>query len=116
MISGLYEDVLRSSFGLSMAAIWQHMTVFVSDLNLDFSERTDIFFELLERLLSEDKIRFASNGEFWDESVDFQLNKLKCRWPKNPECDDLDGFGIWFLTEANVGVVWISDNGQSVWT
>ncbi|MFV0889404.1 DUF596 domain-containing protein [Metapseudomonas otitidis] len=44
------------------------------------------------------------------------MHILREAWPDTPGEDDLDGFGIWFLTDAPAGVVWIGQDGSEFWT
>ncbi|WP_352161093.1 DUF596 domain-containing protein [Pseudomonas brassicacearum] len=45
-----------------------------------------------------------------------QIDVLRCAWPICPEEDELDGFGFWFLTTSPASVVWLTSDGQEVWT
>lgn len=116
MIEDLYRSVLRSAFGLSMGIIWQHMTVELLGSSVDYERRVNLFFSLLERLMLEEKIRLAHDGLFLVGSIHDQLDLLKDSWPEEPDEDDLDGFGLWFITEAPAGVVWIDSDGKEFWT
>lgn len=116
MIGGLYKSVLRSAFGLSMGVIWQHMTVELLGSSVDYSHRVNLFFSLMERLMLEGNIRLAHDGLFLVGTIQDQLSLLKEAWPEEPGEDDLDGFGLWFITEAPAGVVWIDSDGKEFWT
>lgn len=116
MIEGLYNSVLRSAFGLSMGVIWQHMAVELLGSSVDYARRVNLFFSLMERLMLEGDVRLAHDGLFLVGTIQDQLNVLKEAWPKEPGEDDLDGFGLWFITEAPAGVVWIDSDGKEFWT
>lgn len=116
MIGDLYKSVLRSAFGLSMGVIWQHMTVELLGSSVDYASRVNMFFSLLERLMLEENIRLAHDGLFLVGTIQDQLDVLKEAWPEEPGEDDLDGFGLWFITEAPAGVVWIDSDGKEFWT
>ena len=60
----LYYFLLESSFGLSMAALWQHMRVQLSSSGYGFYEQSDMFFRLLAWLIEQGKIKLACDGEF----------------------------------------------------
>lgn len=45
------ESVLQSAFGLSMRAIWQHMTVEISDCHVDYPYKVKLFFSLMSWLM-----------------------------------------------------------------
>lgn len=115
MIDYIFKAVLKSAFGLSMGAIWQHMTIELSGVSIDHKERVDIFFSLVERLMSKGHLKLARDGVYLVGNVQDQLNVLKAAWPDSPGEDDLDGFGLWFLTEAPAGVVWIDSQGKEYW-
>ncbi|MGY4523818.1 DUF596 domain-containing protein [Pseudomonas sp. TE21394] len=116
MIDSLYKSVLRSAFGLPMGAIWQHMTVELIGSSVDYARRIELFFSLMDRLMSEGNIRLAHDGLFLVGAIQNQLDVLKEAWPEEPGEDDLDGFGLWFITEAPAGVVWIDSDGKEFWT
>lgn len=109
------ESVRQSAFGLSMGAVWQHMTVELEKSGVS-NDRVTVFFSILKCLMSEGVVKLASNGVFLTGDIDEQLNRLKESWPENPSEDDLDGFGMWFLAEAPAGIVWINVDGSEVWT
>lgn len=116
MINDLYKAVLRSAFGLSMGCIWQHMTIGLLCSPVDYAHRVNLFFSLMERLMSEGHVRLADDGRFLVGTIQDQLNLLKEAWPAEPGDDDLDGFGLWFITVAPAGVVWIDSDGTEFWT
>lgn len=115
----IYSSVLDSAYGLSMGAIWQHVSVDCAKISGDYLFRRDIFFDVLSRLLYENKIKLAENGMFLSGSINEQLEMLQTAWPPYPsddEYDDLDEFGMWFLAKAPAGVVWLTSDGREVWT
>ncbi|CRQ92685.1 TPA: DUF596 domain-containing protein [Stenotrophomonas maltophilia] len=114
MKDGIYCAVVTSSFGLSMGAVWQHMTMEMGGVGI--SERKDAFFELMGRLLREGKVRLATDGVFLQGDWREQLTLISNAWPENPGEDDIDGFGLWFLTDAPAGLVWIGADGREQWT
>ncbi|KHK62961.1 MULTISPECIES: DUF596 domain-containing protein [Pseudomonas] len=112
----LCSTILSSSFGLSMGSIWQHLSMELCKLETGNEERTAIFLEVLRRLMLGGHLKLGSNGKFLSGDVDEQIDALRSAWPICPEEDDLDGFGFWFLTTAPAGVVWLTAEGQEVWT
>ncbi|WP_322360492.1 DUF596 domain-containing protein [Pseudomonas sichuanensis] len=116
MIEVLYKSVLRSAFGLSMGVIWQHMSVELFGSTVDCARRVSLFFSLMERLMLEGNIRLAHDGLFLVGTMQDQLDVLKEAWPEDPGEDELDGFGLWFITEAPAGLVWIDSDGKEFWT
>lgn len=116
MIDSIWTAVLKSAFGLSMGVIWQHMTVELSGVSVDYKVRVETFFSLVERLMLEGHLKLAHDGVLLGGNVQEQLGVLKDAWPDHPGEDDLDGFGLWFLTEAPAGVVWLDSDGKEFWT
>lgn len=118
-ISEICSLVIKSSYGLSMGAIWQHISVECADLSDNYSFRKKIFFCILTRLLNEKKIKLAVNGVFLSGTVEQQVQIVQAAWPPYPcedEDDDLDEYGMWFLVKAPAGVVWLSPDGKELWT
>jgi len=109
------DSILRSAFGFSMAAVWQHLTIALSQARR-YEARTEIFFCILERLLDEGHVKLAHDGKFLGGTIKEQIEVLRMAWPKFPGEDDLDGFGYWFLIDAPAGLVWITDDGREAWT
>lgn len=116
-ISDICSSVIKSSYGLSMGAIWQHISVECTELPDNYLFRKEIFFVLLTRLLNEKKIKLAENGIFLSGTVEQQIQVLQAAWPPYPyEDDDLDEYGMWFLVKAPAGVVWLTPDGGELWT
>ena len=118
-INDICSSVIKSSYGLSMGAIWQHISVECTELPDNYLFRKEIFFVLLTRLLNEKKIKLAENGIFLSGTVEQQIQVLQAAWPPYPsedEDDDLDEYGMWFLVKAPAGVVWLTPDGGELWT
>lgn len=120
-INEICSLVIKSSYGLSMGAIWQHISVECDELSDNYAFRTKVFFCILTRLLTEKKIKLAVNGVFLSGSVEQQVLIIQAAWPPYPcededEDDDLDEYGMWFLVKAPAGVVWLSSDGKELWT
>ncbi|MGN7974485.1 DUF596 domain-containing protein [Serratia sp. 22264] len=118
-INEIYTSVAESSYGLSLGAIWQHISVECSELPDNYSFRKKIFFVILGNLLNDKKIKLATNGVFLTDPVEQQIKMLQEAWPAYPyedEDDDLDEYGMWFLVKAPVGVVWLTPDGGELWT
>nr|WP_255523039.1 DUF596 domain-containing protein [Xenorhabdus sp. PB62.4] len=81
---------------------------------LSFEERQGYFFEFLERLLKDGKIKLAKHGVFLEGTIDEQLARLRAAFPETEE--ELYN-GLWFVfEECPGGIVWVSDNGELYWT
>lgn len=55
-INEIYKSVAESSYGLSLGAIWQHISVECSELPDNYSFRKKIFFVVLGNLLNNKKL------------------------------------------------------------
>lgn len=118
-ISEICSSVAKSSYGLSMGSIWQHISVECAELPDNYLLRKEVFFVLLTSLINEVKIKFAANGLFLSGSAEQQIQILQEAWPPYPsedEDDDLDDYGMWFLVKAPAGVVWLTPDGRELWT
>lgn len=113
--TNIYKSILKSTFGLSLGAIWQHMTVELFNTSTSYACRVDMFFSLMEKMMLEGNVKLAHDGLYLDGAIQHQLGILRDAWPKDPGEDDLDGFGFWFITEAPAGVVWIDSGGKEFW-
>jgi hypothetical protein len=118
-INKICSLVIESSYGLSIGAIWQHISIECADLTDNYLFRKEVFFAILTRLLNEEKIKLAKNGVFLSGTVEQQIKTLKAAWPPYPyedENDDLDEYGMWFLVKTPAGVVWLAPDGRELWT
>lgn len=119
MLDKIYSSILESAFGLSMGTMWQHLSNYMKDMNEPYEVRKAIFFTLLERLIREGHAKLASNDLFFEGTINEQIKKISDAWPPYPsedEMDDLDDIGMWFLAKAPGGIVWITPEGQEIWT
>ncbi|HAV2137810.1 TPA: DUF596 domain-containing protein [Serratia marcescens] len=110
-----YKNALE---GHSMNAIWHVTLPECYGEEPSFSQRKSFFFQLLQMLLEDGKIRLASHGKYLRGSTSEQISLFKHIFPKNQEEMDADAFdGFWFLTEeCPGGIVWIHDSGYEDWT
>lgn len=118
-IKTVCDAVVQSAFGLSMGAVWQHISVECAHIPDNDAFRFDVFFHLLERLLEEGKIRLASDGQFLSGTAEQQLERIKNAWPhgkSDDELDDTEGAGLWFLAKSPAGIVWLMPDGREIWT
>jgi len=118
-IDKVCDDVSVTSYGLSMGTMWQHISVECANKPENYNLRKKIFFILLEKLLNEGKIKLAKDGLFLEGEIEQQLRELESSWPPYPsedEDDDLDEFGMWFFVKAPAGIVWITSEGEEIWT
>jgi len=118
-IKNIYSSVIKSAYGLSIGAVWQHMSIACADFSGDYLFRKQMFFDLLTHLLAEKKVKLAANGVFLSGTISEQLKILQTSWPPYPSDDednDLDEYGMWFLVKAPAGLVWLTPDDREVWT
>nr|WP_235677717.1 DUF596 domain-containing protein [Pectobacterium carotovorum] len=99
----IYDAVATSAYGLSMGAIWQHIAVECRSNLRTYAQRQVLFFTLLERLIAEDRIKLASQGDYQPGDPKHQVDRLRNAFPpeiSDDEFDDVDEFGLWFLAKA----------------
>jgi hypothetical protein len=111
----IFDSVLSHSRGYSMGSLWQSLDVELSDAKVNYQEQTDIFLLLLRSLLCRGQIRLALDGEYIAGDVDHQLQVLRRAWPNSKGELEAD-MGLWFLVNAPAGIVWITREGQEIWT
>ncbi|MTD27494.1 DUF596 domain-containing protein [Erwinia sorbitola] len=115
----IYNSVLASARGLSLGAVWQHIEVECRSIPDNSALRKELFFGLLQQLLTTGAARLACDGVYLSGTVEQQLEQLAAAWPQpgsDDELDDLDETGFWFLAKAPAGLVWITPEGQEIWT
>ena len=115
----IYSSVIESAYGLSIGAVWQHISVDCCEIADNYLFRKKLFFDFLTRALAEGKIKLATKGRFLSGTISEQLNLFKMGWPEYPsddEDDELDEYGMWFLVKAPAGLVWLTPDGEEIWT
>lgn len=119
IINDICSSVIKTAYGLSLGALWQHINVECADIPNNYLLRKEIFFIILGQLLKDKKIKLAENGMFLSGTVEQQIKMLQAVWPLEPsndENDDLDEYGMWFLVKAPAGIVWFTPEGRELWT
>ena len=78
-----------------------------------------MFFDFLARALVEKKIKLASKGVFLSGTILEQLDLFHTAWPQyssDDEDDELDELGMWFFVKSPAGLVWLTPEGEEIWT
>lgn len=114
-IDETFDSVLRHSRGYSMGSLWQSLGVELSGAEKTYQEQTEIFFLFLGSLLRQGEIRLALDGDYIEGDVDDQLQVLRRAWPNSKDELEAD-MCLWFLVNAPAGIVWITRDGQEIWT
>lgn len=115
MMSDAARNTLRYSYGYSMGVLWRNMNMELEGRGMTFEQQTEDFFSMLEILMMEGRLKLACNGVFAVGRTAEQLDVLRRAWPARRDQADLDEEGIWFLSDAPFGLVWMSPEGE-VWT
>ena len=68
--------------------------------------RIKLFFIIIRRLIEENKLRLAENGEFLKGTIDEQLELFKNAFPDEERMKEVDVYW-WFLDDCPAGGVWI---------
>jgi hypothetical protein len=110
-----FRSVLKYSGGFSMGSLWQSLDVELSGSGKTFQEQIELFLMLLGSLMHEGEIRFASGGKYLGGSAEEQLQTLRQSLPGTKAELEAD-MGLWFLVSAPAGIVWITSDGQEIWT
>jgi hypothetical protein len=79
---------------------------------LDFQEKKEAFFYLLERLLREGKVTFdhPDKPELWGETPEVMLSYFKTHWPANVSAEDDIDLTTYFYRMP--GVSWLGPDGE----
>ena len=113
----LYEDLLHPLHFLWFA-VKQLFDVKAGDSCPDnFTQRRSMFLYLLHRLMHEDRLKLAKNGNILEENVEALAAQFHDAFPKSDEEIDMGGAGTWFFTDScPAGAVWVLDDGSLYWT
>jgi hypothetical protein len=111
----VFNSIMSHSWGYSMGAVWQSLTVELAGTEVSFDRQTEMFFSLLKTLMIRGEIRLALDGRCLEGSMDDQLDVLRRAWPSSREKLESE-MGLWFLVESPAGIVWITPDGKEVWS
>ncbi|WP_434641346.1 DUF596 domain-containing protein [Klebsiella sp. I138] len=89
----------------------------IGNVQFPFEEKRTYFFELLERFMTEGKVRIGKHGKFLDGSIEEQISRYRMAFPKTEDEWKKRNEEIWFYEEdCPGGIVWIHENGYEDWT
>ncbi|WP_145594086.1 DUF596 domain-containing protein [Yersinia aleksiciae] len=111
----LFQDELE---GGSIGTLWSAMRAdnFGKD-DLSFNDKKAYFFELLQRLMQDGKIKLAKHGVFLGGTIEEQIARYKAAFPKTEQEWKARAEDVWFFDEdCPGGIVWVHDNGDLDWT
>ncbi|WP_175413709.1 DUF596 domain-containing protein [Brenneria rubrifaciens] len=115
----LYQERARALEGMSLAAVWDVCCPNADIWNnkFPFEERKAFFFEFLQRLMEDGKVRLAKHDKFLEGSIEEQIERYKQAFPKTEEEWKAKNEDVWFfLEECPGGAVWVLDDGYLDWT
>ncbi|MFC3393739.1 DUF596 domain-containing protein [Brenneria rubrifaciens] len=104
---------------MSLAAVWDVCCPNADIWNnkFPFEERKAFFFEFLQRLMEDGKVRLANHGIFLEGTIKEQIARFKDAFPKTEEEWKARDEEIWFLDDdCPGGAVWVLDDGYLDWT
>ncbi|GJL34480.1 hypothetical protein TUM17576_13000 [Enterobacter hormaechei] len=109
-----YKELADAAEGQTLDAILCYAVPDPCPPGFSFSERRELFFLVLKRLLNDGRIRLAKHGKFLEGSVEEQVERFRRAFPlTESEMED----GIWFFDEACPGgAVWVLEDGSLEWT
>jgi hypothetical protein len=109
------EQIISDSFGLWISGLFSAISGWNS--GIAFEEHKVAFFELLEMLLKNGKVKFCPPKEFWkegyevwDADVQTIIQYLQVRWPENAISEnDLALTDYFYEIPA---ILWVSADGR----
>lgn len=111
----LYKDIIKHSFGFSLAAIWDGLQYNYSCLC--YTERVEIFLFVLNKSMENGILRFTDEGKFLEGSISEQVTKFKDSFPEKEE--DMYEFYFGLDVQGNLwtpaGGIWICNDGDKIW-
>lgn len=86
-----------------------HKISFPEKLDKNFSLKKEVFFDILKKLMIDDRLRLAKNGYFLTGTIDEQINTFKAAFPPSEESQkEIGGMWNWFfIDECPAGAVWV---------
>ncbi|MFC3393738.1 DUF596 domain-containing protein [Brenneria rubrifaciens] len=114
----IYQEMKVELEGLSFSGIWWSCVPEIRPQdNYPFQKRKIFFFELIQRLMEDGKIRLANHGIFLEGTIEEQIARFKDAFPKTEEEWKARDEEIWFLDDdCPGGAVWVLDDGYLDWT
>jgi hypothetical protein len=117
-----YLELVLWCYERHLGTLW----IYLEDDYPNFFERCNAFFEILERLIRDGRIKLHKNGVFLNNSIEVQIELFKKAFPKDEHDADrictkpgmeapYEGFGMnvwWFLDSCPAGVAWRQADGH----
>ncbi|MEC5321577.1 DUF596 domain-containing protein [Brenneria populi subsp. brevivirga] len=104
--------------GHSLGSVWySSIPIGINRSHYTFKERKAFFFELLQRLMKDGKLKLANHDVFLEGTIEEQVTRFKEVFPKTEEEWKKRDGDIWFLDDdCPGGAVWMLDSGYLDWT
>jgi hypothetical protein len=107
----LYGFIVENTRGQALNGLWAILNSLGLDLpypervECNFVLKRQLFFNILQKLMRDDKVRLAKNGIFLIGSIEEQIALFEKAFPISEEAMDS---GIWFFdVECLAGAVWV---------
>lgn len=111
-----YKELAAAAEDQSLDSVFSYSIpdIIEGDKEFSFEQRKEVFFDVLSRLLKDNRIRLSRHGKFLVGSADELVEQFRQAFPQT-EKELLNG--VWFYDDVCPGeVVWIHDDGSWSWT
>jgi len=109
------DEIIRETFGLWITAFFGAISSFNPEITFD--QHKHAFFELLEQLLDQGKVKFCPPNEIWREGYDVWeadastiLEYLKARWPADVTSERDAALNDYFYDIP--AILWVAADGS----
>ncbi|QNK34199.1 DUF596 domain-containing protein [Serratia sp. JUb9] len=104
--------------GASIGTVWSAMIPEnFNRENLTYEEKKLLFFEIVLRLMQDNKIKLGKCGEFLNGSAEELIAQYKSAFPKTEDEWKAKHEDVWFYEDdCPGGIVWLHENGDEDWT
>ncbi|RYU95010.1 DUF596 domain-containing protein [Emticicia agri] len=100
-----YNELIEN---LELMALGGPLWSSTKDYSETYEGRIEVFFIILRRLIEEERIRLAKNGEFLKGTIDDQIKLFKNAFPTEERMKEVASYW-WFMDDCPAGSVWIID-------
>lgn len=108
------EKIIADSFGLWISGLFSAISGWNPDIS--FQNHQGVFFELLEKLLYDGKVKFCPPNELWKEGYDIWdadvptiISYLQSHWPEGVESEN--GIALTDYFYAMPAILWVDSDG-----
>ncbi|WP_025374268.1 DUF596 domain-containing protein [Advenella mimigardefordensis] len=117
-------DLLESIEGCDADALWLYVCGNGSQTTtMTYEQRKQYFLSIMHHLMNEGRLKIAYRRQFWEGTIEEQLQRYSDRWPKDERMLDSADFQLTKDSSdgtlyywAQGGFVWVCDDGFMEWT